>query len=156
MAIYKRGGVYWYEFVFAGKRVRESAKTSSKTVAKEAEKDRHRELERTLAGLPIEPRENRIRSVSDVVTPYLDAYKLNHREQSVLFAKGRLSHVLRCLETVLLPDLTEAAIRGYIKTRIQEGASGRTINMELGELSRAIGKPWSIQNAKAGRAERRW
>lgn len=38
MAIYKRGGVYWYEFVYAGQRIRESAKTSKKTIAIEAEK----------------------------------------------------------------------------------------------------------------------
>ncbi len=155
MAVYKRGGVYSYEFIFAGKRIRESAKTTSKTVAKEAEKGRRRELERTLAGLPSEPRENRIRSVSDVVAPYLDAYQLSHREQSILFAKGRLSHVLRCLGSVLLPDLTEEVIRGYMKTRIQGGISGRTINMEVGELSRAIGKPWSILWPKTRKLEER-
>jgi hypothetical protein len=36
MAAYKRGGTWWYEFIFAGKRVRESAKTSRKTIALEA------------------------------------------------------------------------------------------------------------------------
>ena len=49
MGVYKRGDTWWYEFVFAGKRVRESAKTTSKTIAKEAEKNRRRALERTLA-----------------------------------------------------------------------------------------------------------
>lgn len=36
MAVFKRNEIYWYEFIFAGKRIRESAKTGSKTVAKEA------------------------------------------------------------------------------------------------------------------------
>jgi hypothetical protein len=126
MAVYKRADVYWYEFIFAGKRIRESAKTGSKTVAKEAENDRRRELERTLAGMSAEPREKRIRSVNDVVRPYLHAYELSHREQSVLFAKGRLTHVMHLLGNVLLPDLTEEAIQGYIRARRQEGASGRT------------------------------
>jgi hypothetical protein len=42
MSIYKPPGsrFYHYEFVFLGKRIRESAKTTSKTVAKEAEKNR--------------------------------------------------------------------------------------------------------------------
>ncbi len=40
MGVYKRGGTWWYEFIFSGKRVRESAHTSSKTIAKESEKDR--------------------------------------------------------------------------------------------------------------------
>ena len=44
MSVFKRGDVYWYEFIFAGKRIRESTKSHSKTVAKEAEKDRRRSL----------------------------------------------------------------------------------------------------------------
>ena len=31
----------------------------------------------------------------------------------------------------LLQDLTEDAVRAYIKTRLGEKASGRTINMEV-------------------------
>jgi len=38
MAVYKRGGVWWYSFIYAGKRVQESAKTSRKTLAVEAER----------------------------------------------------------------------------------------------------------------------
>src|SRR5689334_19287573 len=45
--------------------------------------------------------------------------------------------------TLLLPDLTEDRICGYIATRLDEKACGRPINMEVGELSRAIGKKWS-------------
>lgn len=37
--------VWWYDFIFQGQRVRESAKTRSKTVAKDAERVRRRELE---------------------------------------------------------------------------------------------------------------
>src|SRR4051794_17332562 len=107
MAVYKRGGVWWYEFIFAGKRVRECAQSTSKTVAKEAEKNRRRALERTLAGLPAEKAANRIRSISDLVKPYLSAYALTHREKSVLFATGRLANVIRLIGTTLLPDLNE-------------------------------------------------
>ena len=106
MAVYKRGDVYWYEFIFAGKRVRESAKTTSKTIAQESEKARRRGLERTRAGLPAEKREDRIKSVSELVPVYRDAYGSSHREQSILFVKGRLAHVTRLLGTALLPDLT--------------------------------------------------
>ena len=42
MSVFKRGEVWWYEFVFCGKRIRESAKTTRKTVAIEAEKQRLR------------------------------------------------------------------------------------------------------------------
>jgi integrase len=50
-------------------------------------------------------------------------------------------------------DLTEDRIRDYIQERLTEGASGRTINMEVGELSRAIGRKWSIVWPKVRKLE---
>src|SRR5208283_5315689 len=70
-------------------------------------------------------------------------------------SKGRLAHVTRLLGNTLLPDLTERRIREYVQTRIQEGACGRTINMEAGELSRAVGKPWSVLWPKVRKLEER-
>ena len=121
------------------------------------EKRRRLDLERTYAGMPAERRENRIRSVADVVKPYLKRYEQDHRgrEKSILFAKSRLAHVTRLLGKTLLSDLTEDVVRGYITTRIGEGMSGRTCNMEVGELSRAIGKPWSILWPKVRKQEER-
>ena len=42
----KKSAVWWYDFIFAGKRIRESAKTTSEAVAGEAEKRRRLELEK--------------------------------------------------------------------------------------------------------------
>ena len=41
----KQQAVWWYEFTFAGKRIRDSAKTTRKTIAVAAEKQRRLELE---------------------------------------------------------------------------------------------------------------
>jgi integrase len=150
MAVYKpnRKGesskFYICEFVYQGKRFQESTGATSKTVAKEYEKRRKAELERAAAGLPTEQKAKRIRTVSDVVKPYLAGYGLNHRPQSVLFSKGRLAQVERHLGDVILSDLTEERIKEYIRRRQCDEALGRTINMELGELSRAIGHPWPL------------
>ena len=62
MSVYRRGETYWYKFWFANKLIRESAKTSSKTLAREAEKKRRRELEEgIITGSPArtDPREYR-------------------------------------------------------------------------------------------------
>lgn len=144
MAVYKRGNVWWYQFYFAGRKIQESAKTPRKTVAKAAEDRRRAELERALAGLPVESTETRINRVSDSVATYLKHYPSNHRAQSVRFAKQRLVHVERLLGSLLVIDLTEDRIRDYIATRLKEKAGGRTVNMELGELSRALGNKWSV------------
>ena len=45
MAVYKRGGVWWYKFKFEGQVIRDSTKTASKTVARDAEHARRRDLE---------------------------------------------------------------------------------------------------------------
>ena len=131
-----------YEFFYQGKRFQGSTGSTSKTVAKEYEKRRKAELERAAAGLPTEQKANRIRRVSEVVKAYLDGYRLTHRPSSIDFASTRLGTVERLLGTTVLSDLTEERIRDYVRQRQADGASGRTINMELGELSRAIGRTW--------------
>src|SRR5260370_1605303 len=111
MAVYrpKRKGesskFYVCEFVYQGKRFQESTGATSKTVAKEYEKRRKAEMERAAAGLPTDQKATRIRSVNDVAEIYLEGYTLNHRPQSVLFAKGRLAQVKKHLGTVELADL---------------------------------------------------
>ena len=161
MAVYKpkRKGdaskFYVCEFVIHGKRIQESTGTTSKTVAKEYEKRRRAELERAATGMPTEQKANRILTVAEVVTPYQAGYELNHRAKSILFSKGRLEHVCRVLGTVLLSDLTEDRVRAYIRQRQGEKVSGRTINMELGELSRAMGHPWSLLWPKVKKLEER-
>ena len=37
MSLFKRGNIWWYEFWFANRRVRESGKTGSRTLARAAE-----------------------------------------------------------------------------------------------------------------------
>ena len=148
MAVYKptRKGeaskFYFCEFVYQGKRFQESTGATSKTVAKEYEKRRKAELERAAAGLPTEQKAARIRTVNDVVASYLEGYKLTHRSKSVLFAEGRLKQVKKSLGNVVLSDLTDDCIREYVRQRQAANKSGRTINMEVGELSRAIGRTW--------------
>ena len=48
MALFKRGKIWWYEFVFRGQRIRETTKSTSKTLAEKAERNRRRELEEAI------------------------------------------------------------------------------------------------------------
>jgi len=148
-----QANVYWYEFTYANKRIRESAKTTRKTIAVEAEKRRRLELERAYAGLPIEAAAMRINTVLDCTKAYRTAYQQGHREKSQAWVKERLPHVEKALGNVMLPDLTEERIRKYMQARKAEGAGGRTINMEVSMLARAIGKKWFILWPKVKRNE---
>ena len=51
MSVYKRGGVYWYDFVFHGQRFRESTGLSNKTAALRVEAIRKAELAEGRVGL---------------------------------------------------------------------------------------------------------
>ena len=103
MAVYRpkrKGGhsrFYLCEFVLHGKRIQESTRSTSKTVAKEYEKRRRVELERAAAGMPTDQNRPRLRTVSEAANLYLNGYRLNHRPKSILFAEGRLKNVTRLL-----------------------------------------------------------
>ncbi len=149
----KTSKVYWYEFIYAGKRIRESAKTTRKTLALEALKRRKLELERAYVGLPVEAAAKRISTVLDCTKAYRKAYAQGHREKSRTWVAERLTKVEAGLGTILLPDLTEDRIRAYMQGRRVEGAGPRTINMEMSILARAIGKTWTILWPKVKRNE---
>jgi integrase len=161
MAVYKpkrkdiESKFFVCEFVYQGKRIQESTGATTKTIAREYEKRRKGELERAAAGLPTEQKSKRIRTVSDVIEPYLAGYRLSHRPKSIVFAEGCLAHVEQVLGGVILSDLTEERIKSYVRRRMSDCASGRTINAELGELSRAIGQPWSLLWPKVRKLEER-
>jgi len=86
----KAASVWWYKFHFAGQFIRESAKTTSKTVAKAAEQRRRRELEEGFNGIS-DKREERIRTIADLAASYLEAYKL--RAKASAFAHYALGHL---------------------------------------------------------------
>jgi integrase len=144
---------WWYEFSFAGRRIRESTKSARKTLAIEAEKQRRLELERALSGVPSERPDDRIRTVLEALKVYRKSYPLTHRLKSVAWVSERTAHVQRLLGAVLMPDLNEDRIHEYMETRREEGAGNRTINMELGCLSRAVGHTWKVLWPKVRKLE---
>lgn len=72
MALFRRGDVWWYEFWFAGQRIRESTKSPSKTIAKEAEKNRKRELEVGFNNIK-DQRNERVRVFRDMADDFYKA-----------------------------------------------------------------------------------
>jgi hypothetical protein len=136
MGLFRRGNVWWYEFIFARRRVRESAKTTSKTVAKEAEKNRRRELEKGFNGVE-DNREDRVRSIKEMAAAYLEEYCLRHK--SVNFATYAIGNVTRHLGESMAVDVTEQTVIAYQTMRLKENAAPKTINEEIGFLLRLLG-----------------
>jgi hypothetical protein len=145
MAPFKRGGVWWYKFYFAGQLIRESSKSTSKTVAKNAAQERRRELEAGFNNIK-DVRQQRIRSLEDIIDEYLVGYRLRYR--SATFAEHALGHVSRFLGTKLIVDIDEATVLSYQESRLREKAAPKSINEEVRFLLKMVGDPGELIRAR--------
>jgi len=142
MSLFRRGDVWWYEFWFAGRRIRESSKSPSKTVAKGAEQKRKRELEAGFNNFT-DQRHERIRTFSDMADEFFDAYKLR-LPQSVVFAGYAINHLKRFLGGKMLVDFNETAVIQYQNARLSERAAPKSVNEEVGFMLRILGDPGDL------------
>lgn len=136
MSLFKRGNIWWYEFWFAGRRIQESSKSTSKTIAKQAEQQRKRELELGFNAIE-DARERNVLTLRDKATEYLESYGLRNR--STTFADYAIRHLLEFLGARMLVDIDETAVRAYQDARLKQKAAPKTINEEVGFLLRLLG-----------------
>ena len=137
MSLFQRGDIWWYEFWFAGRRIRESSKSASKTVAKSAEKNRRRELEEGFNNVS-DVRRERVRAIGEIADEFFEEYKLR-LPQSATFAEYAIGHIKRLLGDRMLVDMNEASVVRYQNDRLTERAAPKTVNEEVGFLLRIMG-----------------
>ena len=145
---WKKSKTWWYEFIFAGRSIRESSKTHSKTVAKEAEKKRRRELELGYNNLD-DRREMRVQTLSTIAAAYLEDYQLKHR--STVFARYAVGHLVRHCGAKMVVDFSDETVTKYQAARLKEQASPKCINEEVGFLLRLLGERGDAIRAKLRR-----
>jgi integrase len=136
MSVYRqKGKKFWImDFVFHAQRIRESTGTRSKTLAKKVEDKRRRELEEGSAG--IRKREPP-RLLSVAADAWLDMKKPSLAPKTVVIEKTNLGHLLPKLGRKLVCDIDARDVARYQQKRIEEDASPKTVNLEMGTL-RAI------------------
>jgi hypothetical protein len=128
MALYKRSEIWWYEFVFHGQRIRQSTGSESKTLAIKAERQRRRELEESANGVRAARRPVLFPTAS---REWMAANRARWSESNVAIQEFNLKHLSAYFGTMLLADITHQSIGKYQGLRQKEGASNRTINMEV-------------------------
>lgn len=136
--IYRRGksNTYWFRFRFGGRFVHESARTTSKTLAREAERQRRRELEKSwnhIERRTLPPRfEQAAEDWFEQVKPHLA-----ERTQNIYDVAIRC-HLAPALGSLLLCDINAQEIAAYQARRKAKGASARTLNKELQVLRQIL------------------
>jgi integrase len=137
MSVYKRGGVCWYKFRFAGQVIRESSKSDSRTVAREAERARRRELEEAFNRIK-KPRAVQLFSLA--AEKWLRAKEAHLAPRSVIIERANLKHLSPFFGKLLLCDITGEDMARYQGERLKKGASPKTINLELGTVRAVLRK----------------
>jgi integrase len=146
----KQQDVWWYEFTFAGRRIRESSKSAKKTIAREAEKNRRAELEKGFNAIE-DTRPSRIQTIEGLAGEYLADYRLRN-PRSATFAEFALGHITRHLGALMRVDVTVATVNNYQTARLKEKAAPKCINEETGFLLRLLGEQGDMIRAKMRRA----
>jgi integrase len=128
MTTFKRGSTYWYEFSFAGARIRESSRSSSKAVCERLERERRRKLELGTQGLEAAAKP---KLFSVAVKNFLLEQEPHWAPKMRLMHANSLAHLEPHFAKKLLFEIRPEHIHAYQRARLKEGASGRSINIEI-------------------------
>jgi len=154
VSVYRRGRTYWYKFRFGNRLIRVSAKTHSKTVAREAEKQHKRDLENGYNNISEDTRSQRVVTLRDAAKEYSTGYALRHTPKSVKYSNGCITHLVQHIGGKMIIEITDSVVEAYQLARMKEGAAGKTINEEVGELLRIMGDPGDVVRLKLKKAKK--
>jgi integrase len=131
---YKGSKIWTMDFIFHGQRIRESTGTRSKTLAQKIENKRRRDLEEGAGGIK---KRRQPLLLSSAANEWLESKRTTLAPRSVEIVDRTLAHLLPELGRKLICDIEAPEIARYQQKRLDENASPRTVNMDVGTL-RAI------------------
>ena len=132
--IYRRGEVWWYKFQFAGRLFQESARTTTKAIARQAERKRRQQLEESIHGI-----KKRVAPIQFAVATaeWLKQKLPTWGAKTYKVEERNLRYLKPIFGSLLLIDITAQDVSDFQKVRLKAGAAAKTINLEAGTL-RAI------------------
>jgi integrase len=122
------------DFVVHGMRIRESTGMTSKTRAQEVHDKRKQDLKDGIAGIR---KRKQPGLLSVAAAEWLENKKATLAPRSVMIEKANLAHLLPEMGKRLVCDIDDTDVALYQQERLRQGASPKTINLEIGTL-RAI------------------
>jgi integrase len=153
MAVYLRGKTWWFEFMFEGRRIRESSHSKKQDVAERMEWKRFEALNEGRQGITKPTKHKRFggegRPKSNILAGAAKDYLLEREahwalKTQVIHATS-LRHLQHHFGRLLLNEISAEDISRYQRERKKEGASNRTINIEVGLVRLVLRKAklWS-------------
>ncbi len=138
MAIFKRGRVYWFHFVFRGQHIQRSTKQGNPRVARQIEAAHRTRLAKGEVGI-VERRP--APTLKNFAQRFVDAIQVRcaPKPRTIAFYVQKLGRLLEFepLATASLDDIDESRIEQYVQQRAKQVAPA-TVNRELATLRRLL------------------
>jgi integrase len=133
MAIYKRGDVYWYKFMWNGRHIRESAKTGNPRTARQIESARKTELAKGEVGIkdkPVAP------MFSDHMDHWIETYAKAHCKYSTWsnYIAVTEKHLKPVFSGKRLDEITRQDVADLINGKLAAGSSRGTVRNIISPL----------------------
>src|SRR5262245_13310023 len=134
MSLWKRGRQYWTDFTVNGRRYRKRLGTTNLRVATR----REREMIEEAGHGRLSVDEQGPKRLSEAIEAYLTAKRIRCSARTIELEEERLSLVKKHFGDVPLSAITVTSIAEFQRTRHDAGIANRTINMDVGVLSRVL------------------
>ena len=134
MSLCKRGNQYWTDFTVEEVRFRKSLGTRKLHEAKQKEREL---IDAAMRGQLLSGPQ-RTRRLFDAIDAYLSAKRMRCSRRTLELEEERLAIVKRHFGDVQLSKITATAIAKYQQDRHDANIANRTINMDVGVLSRVL------------------
>jgi hypothetical protein len=128
---FKRGSIWWYKFTFNRIHVRASSLSGNKGVCQRLEREHRRRLELKRGGL-VEVSKPRLFEMAARL--YLDEREPHWAPKTRVVHANSLVHLQLRFGKLMLSEINCNHVSRYQRERLKNGASGRTINIEVSLL----------------------
>ena len=134
MSLWKRGRQYWTDFTVNGRRYRKRLGTTNLRVATR----RERELSEEAGHGRLPGDEQGPKRLSNAISAIPNGETDAVLSRAIELEEERLSLVTKHCGDVALSAITATSIAEFQRTRHEAGIANRTINMDVGVLSRVV------------------
>ena len=140
MGVYKRGGTYWFRFVWNGETIRESARTGNKRAAEQIEAARKTQFAKGEVGLrDKKPVPVLGKFLNEDFLPFVRVTKAS-KPNTVRFYENSVANLTAHskLASLQLDQITSEHIAGFVAHRQLSKLQVSTLNRDLSTLRRAF------------------
>jgi len=112
------------------------------------------ELEEGYNNITPQDKERRVLTLKEAEAEYQSNYETRNSENASRYSEYCGKHLVEHLGNKMVIEITEQSVIDYQNARLKEEAAGKTINEEVGQLFRIMGKPGDTVRLKLKEAKR--